>query len=170
VTGKRADGRTGKELAVEFTIEEVRDLDAAWPELERLILDSHQHYEPILGFGPPPNWRDEMRERLRPQPQTLILLATADGHGIGYANALVKSSGNGHDHVYIDNVYVLEAARGRGVGTAFYSRIAEWAAELDSEELRLHVWATNDPSVEFRTRRGFTAVEVSMVKRLGAPR
>jgi hypothetical protein len=44
----------------DFEIEEVGDLEKAWPEIESLLRDSHEYYLPIVGYGPPPDWIEEV--------------------------------------------------------------------------------------------------------------
>jgi GNAT superfamily N-acetyltransferase len=149
-----------------FVIEEVRDLDAAWPELEALIRESHEFYLPIVGFGPPPNWVEEMQRRLEPSKEALILIARTAGRAVGFANAMIRTGGNASRHLYVDNVYVRETARGNGAGSALLTHLEAWAREREIAELRLDVFTANAAAVRFWGNAGFAPRAHSMSKQL----
>ena len=104
----------------DFVIEEVRDLDTAWPVLEPLLLESHAYYMPIVGCGPPDDWRREVQEGFQPGAAALILLAKVANEAAAFANAAIRSSPGSPPQrfAYLDNVYVREGMRGRGIGQA----------------------------------------------------
>jgi ribosomal protein S18 acetylase RimI-like enzyme len=137
-------------------VQRVADLDAAWPALEALISDSHVYYLPIIGFGPPADWRDEIRGRLQ-RADGIVLLAVDASGAIGYANAWLEAGRIDGTSAYIDNVYVLSRARRTGAGSAMLEAIATWAREAGATALRLWVRPGNQIAVAFWRRAGFVA-------------
>jgi GNAT superfamily N-acetyltransferase len=138
-------------------IEEINDLDAAWPALEALLKDSHEYYLPIVGYGPPSEWIEEIRERFRPGFEALLLLVRSGGEGVAFANAMVRTAPGSPPQrfAYLDNVYVLEKFRGYGIGTAVLAHVENWAARKGCKTLRLEVLAGNDLASEFWQVQGF---------------
>ncbi|MPZ49654.1 MAG: GNAT family N-acetyltransferase [Dehalococcoidia bacterium] len=155
-------------MSQDFVIEEVRDLDAAWPELEALLRDSHEFYMPIVGYGPPVDWISEVQSRFRPGPDSMLLLARSEGRAVAFANAYLRTTPGSPPprFIYVDNVYVLAEARGRGIGSALLSCFESWARERGVEEIRLDVFASNDHAVDFWRQAGFTIRAHSMSKSL----
>jgi GNAT superfamily N-acetyltransferase len=153
----------------DFVIEEVRDLDAAWPELEMLLRDSHEYYMPLVGYGPPPDWVEQTIERLRPGPEAMLVVARSSGRAVGFANALIRTAPGSPPQrfLYLDNVYVTEDSRGKGAGQAILARIESWATEQGISELRLDVFADNEMGVRFWEHVGFGLRAHSMRKLLG---
>ncbi len=140
-----------------IVIEEVRDLDAAWPALEALHVESHTYYMPIVGYGPPEDWRGEVQERFRPGPDALVLVAKVANEAAAFANAVIRNSPGSPPQrfAYLDNVYVREGMRGRGIGQAILASVEAWAAAKGADMIRLDVFANNDPGFEFWQRNGF---------------
>jgi ribosomal protein S18 acetylase RimI-like enzyme len=60
-----------------------------------------------------------------------------------------------HDHLYIDNVAVLPAAQGFGIGTTLL-RVAEAVArDVDHAEIRLYTNEAMTANLDYYPRRGF---------------
>ena len=152
----------------EFVIEEVRDLDAAWPELEVLLRDSHEYYMPIVGYGPSPDWIEEVKARFQPGAEAILLLVRSTGKPVGFANAAVRTSPGEPPprFVYIDNVYVLAESRGSGIGTAIARHLEAWARNQGVSEIRLDVFANNEVAVTFWRQFGFTERAFNLSKRI----
>ncbi len=80
------------------------------------------------------------------------LLARLDGRAVGSAHGALTPQRPDEVRVLLT---VLGDARGRGVGSALYERMSDWARERGIESLEATV-ADNDPeSLAFAHRRGF---------------
>lgn len=66
----------------------------------------------------------------------------------------------------VDGLFVTEAARGRGVGSALIEALAREALSRGYMELRLEVIDTNGRARALYERRGFTAVRVRKLRAL----
>ena len=57
--------------------------------------------------------------------------------------------------LYIDDICVDEACRGRGVGKALYERVLAFARETGCHNVTLNVWAFNEGALAFYEAAGF---------------
>ena len=93
----------------------------------------------------------------KPAHETAIV-AELENEPIGFVCAV-----GGEDERWgtlIDNLHVLPAAKGQGVGAALFGAAAEWSlAAYPSAGLYLWCFEQNEPSCRFYERRGGVAVE-----------
>ena len=92
-----------------------------------------------------------------------------DGGGavLGYALCILKppaSSNNMHPRsaLFIDDLCVDAAARGRGVGQALFAHVKEQAQALGCYQVTLNVWEGNDGARRFYERMGMRPMETVM--------
>jgi ribosomal protein S18 acetylase RimI-like enzyme len=64
--------------------------------------------------------------------------------------------------LYIDDICVDEAARGRHVGEAIYRHIVDYAKSLGCYNLTLNVWSCNPGAMAFYEKMGMTPYRVGM--------
>jgi ribosomal protein S18 acetylase RimI-like enzyme len=153
----------------DFVIEEVRDLETVWPKIEPLLRDSFEYYMPIVGYGPPADWVEEVQRRFKPGPDAILLLVKSEGKALAFANAMLRTAPGTPPQrfAYLDNVYVLAEARGRGIGRAVLEYVETWAGQCGVEAVHLEVLAGNDLAYEFWTRHGFEVDRYQLRKSLG---
>jgi GNAT superfamily N-acetyltransferase len=80
------------------------------------------------------------------------LLARLDGRVVGSAHGALTPQRPAEVRVLLT---VLDDARGRGVGSALYARISDWAREHGIERLEATVADDDHESLAFAQRRGF---------------
>lgn len=103
---------------------------------------------------------------------TLAWVAAADQRVLGYLIGLDSAAdydgeeftwfrGRGQDFVYVDQVVVDASTRGRGIGTALYRRLEEYARGHGVTALtcEVHLAPPNPESYAFHRRRGFTELD-----------
>ena len=114
-----------------------------WVEAMRAALDESDTVEGYL------DWKRQSRE-------TGWFLATEDGRDVGAAIGI----GGWHapDGVARAEVRVVDAARGRGVGSALLATVAGWARDLGYTELMGPVKEVDSASLDWANRRGFVEV------------
>ena len=114
-----------------------------WVEAMRAALDESDTVEGYL------DWKRQSRE-------TGWFLATEDGRDVGAAIGI----GGWHapDGVARAEVRVVDAARGRGVGSALLATVAGWARDLGYTELMGPVKEVDSASLDWANRRGFFEV------------
>jgi GNAT superfamily N-acetyltransferase len=96
-------------------------------------------------------WRELLDE-----PGVVVLLAEADGQPVGYVSAVRRLQlWQGRDLLALDDLYVREASRGRGVGERLMRAVAGVAAE-DGMLVRWELHEDNHGARRFYERIGAT--------------
>jgi aminoglycoside 6'-N-acetyltransferase I len=150
-----------------FYIEEVRDVRAVWPELERLMVGIIEYHRPWDARELRDDWAPRVREYLDRGPEIVTFLARNQaGRAVGFVSGyLQKDYGIFKEPFsFIDNVFVEEDNRGAGVGTALVERFEAWSKAQGATEVQLHVNAGNSLGQRFWDREGFRPSEYVMRK------
>ncbi|MFQ5774059.1 MAG: GNAT family N-acetyltransferase [Kiloniellaceae bacterium] len=101
---------------------------------------------------------DILRDGFGETPRFECLLAEADGEAVGFALFFPSySTFEGRAGLYLEDIYVAPAARGKGVGQALMARLARLAIERGWARLDLSVLHWN-PARDFYRRLGFEPV------------
>jgi GNAT superfamily N-acetyltransferase len=83
---------------------------------------------------------DVLRDGFGPQPRFECLLAEIDGEAVGLALFFHNySTFEGRPGLYVEDLYLAEAARGRGIGRQLLTRLAQIAIERECARLDLGV-------------------------------
>ena len=115
---------------------------------------------------PPAELRDTFLGFLRGE-NTEILIARLDGEAVGYAVVRVWSRPEHafcHDRscVYIDQVAVKKAHRGRGVGGRLLAEAKQLALRNGMQRVELDVWTFNAEAKAFFAGQGFEVYNEKM--------
>ncbi|KDM68045.1 GCN5-like N-acetyltransferase [Acidiphilium sp. JA12-A1] len=85
-----------------------------------------------------------------PQPLARAVLAEADGAVAGFALFFTSfSTWTGRAGLYLEDLFVLPAARGRGIGRALLRHLAREAVRLGCARLEWSVLDWNRPAIDF---------------------
>lgn len=100
--------------------------------------------------------------------QAQIFVARDDAAGvIGMASAqLVISTAVGARSAWIEDMVVLEAFRGRGVGKVLLARAMEWANSRGAKRVQLIADADNNSALEFYKQLGWQPTRLFTWKKL----
>lgn len=105
-----------------------------------------------------------------PKPYAEVLIAEYDGKPIGYALFFHSySTFNGRPGIYLEDVYVQPALRGKGIGKALMSYLAKLAIERKCSRFEWSVLDWNAPSIAFYRSIGAQPMEGWTVQRLTGP-
>ncbi len=66
--------------------------------------------------------------------------------------------------LYIDDICVDEAARGKGVATALYQHVIDFARGLGCHNVTLNVWSCNPGARKFYEKMGLVPYKIGMEK------
>lgn len=84
------------------------------------------------------------------QPLARAVLAEADGAVAGFALFFTSfSTWTGRAGLYLEDLFVLPAARGRGIGRALLRHLAREAVRLGCARLEWSVLDWNRPAIDF---------------------
>jgi GNAT superfamily N-acetyltransferase len=102
-----------------------------------------------------------------PRPLAEALIAEAAGQPVGFSIWYFSfNSFNGTPCLYIEDVYVRQAHRGRGIGRAIFADLARRALARGCQRMQWSVLDWNAPSIEFYHRLGARPVRGWTVQRL----
>lgn len=108
-----------------------------------------------------------LRDALFVRHITDALIAEVDGEPVGFAIwAYSFSTFTGKPTLYLDDLYVQESYRGRGIGSRIFSRIAEIAYEKDCGRVDWYCMETNVSGKDYYHKMGAEEIDWFSVFRL----
>ncbi len=113
---------------------------------------------------------DQLRQALfSSTPRAHVLLAVVDGQAIGLATYYPTfSTWQAKPGIWLDDLYVREEYRNRGVGKALMAELARIARRLGCGRIDWVVASSNDRGIAFYERQGATVYHRIRCVRLGA--
>ncbi len=131
--------RSGERADVPLIAELIRGL-ARYERLESEVVFTQERLEKTL-FGP--------------RPYAEVLIAEDCGEAVGFALFFHNySTFLAKPGVYLEDLYVVEGARGKGIGKALLARLAAIAVERDCGRLEWAVLDWNKDAIGFYERLG----------------
>ena len=98
---------------------------------------------------------DILRDGFGPHPKFRALIAEWDGQPAGYALFFeFYSTFQGRPGLFLEDIFVRPALRGKGIGTDLLARVANIAWEEGYFCLRWEVLDWNKPAIEFYQKLG----------------
>ena len=142
------------------------------PELHRLlrqVADVHHAGRPDLFRADAVKYTDDELASIVRADETPVLGAFADDDATLYGYAFCVFQRHAGSHVltdavtlYVDDLCVDAAVRGRHVGSALYRRVLELARKSGCHNVTLNVWSCNPGARAFYERMGLTPYKVGM--------
>ncbi len=144
---------------------EPKDLEAV-NCLLRQVLKVHHIGRPDLFRAEGKKYTDEQLMAIFANPDTPVFVYEADGNVQGYAFcALQKQDACNLEPIttlYIDDLCVDEAARGKRIGSKLFEYVKAFAKEKGCHNITLHVWACNPGAMAFYKAMGMKPQYTSM--------
>jgi len=101
-----------------------------------------------------------LRDGFSQSPKFRVLLAEWQGQPAGYALFFdYYSSFEGRAGLFLEDIYVRDQYRGKGIGKALLARVASVATEQNCFGVRWQVLDWNTPAIEFYKRLGATFLD-----------
>jgi GNAT superfamily N-acetyltransferase len=127
----------------------------------------HHRIRPDLFNGPATKYSEtELEAILADETTPVFVFPDEDGQVLGYAFCMLKEQHGplltDLKTLYIDDLCVDEAARGRHVGTALYEYVCEYARKLGCYNGTLNVWEGNDAARQFYEKMGMKPQKTGM--------
>ena len=98
---------------------------------------------------------DLLRDGFGPQPKFRALIAEWKGGAAGYASFFYfYSTFQGRPALFLEDLFVLDEFRGKGIGKALLAAVAKLAVEEGCFGLRWEVLDWNKPAIEFYEKLG----------------
>jgi len=145
---------------------EARDIPAVMELLKQV---NRVHYEgrPDL-FQPATKYTEDDLRAIMGSDQTPVFVCTdSDGRVLGHGFCVLQRPENTrllNDilTLYIDDICVDEAARGRHVGRMIYEQIVAYARQSGCYNITLNVWTCNPGAMRFYESLGLTPYKIGM--------
>ncbi len=148
---------------------EKKDIDRI---LELLVQVDMVHHKgrPDIFKGPATKYTTQELEGILTDPDTPVFVCVDENDSpIGHAFCIFKKHVN--DNVltdvltlYIDDICVDEAARGRHVGKALYEYVTDYARECGCYNITLNVWNCNPTAMRFYKAMGLVPQKITLEK------
>lgn len=147
---------------------ELRDI----PALGRLLYEVHKVHSdvrPDLFKAGARKYTDGQLEEILQSGERPVFVAEQDGQVAGYVFCIPKQlvgdrSMTDVRTLYIDDLCVDEAARGKHIGTKLYDFVLEFAKRQGYYNVTLNVWADNKAAVKFYEKIGLRVQKIGMEK------
>ncbi|MBQ3507694.1 MAG: GNAT family N-acetyltransferase [Clostridia bacterium] len=109
---------------------------------------------------------DQLRTILSDTENTPVFAAVLDGVLVGYCFCIrqvqTAASMQKVSTLYIDDLCVDRAFRGRGIGKALYDHTVAYAREQGYYNVTLNVWACNPSAMRFYEKCGLAVQKIGM--------
>jgi GNAT superfamily N-acetyltransferase len=110
---------------------------------------------------------DLLRDGFGPAPRFHCLMAEWEGEPVGFALYFYNySTWRGHTGIYLEDLFVRPAFRGRGIGKALLGEVAAIAAAEGCPRLEWAVLDWNTPAIDFYTSLGATPLSEWTIMRV----
>ena len=136
-------------------------------ELLKQVGEVHHQIRPDLFRAGAQKYDEAALAQLLSDPARPILVSYVDGKMAGYAFCILQETKGDpvlcdRKVLYIDDLCVDETIRGKGIATALYARVIEYAKELGCHAVTLNVWCGNDSAMRFYEKCGLKPQKIGM--------
>ena len=128
----------------------------------------HHNGRPDLFKGPATKYNaDELKEILADDEKPVFVCVDDEGYVMGHAFCMFKQR-FGHavqteiKTLYIDDICVDEACRGKGVGRTLYEAVKSFATREGCYNITLNVWTCNPGAMQFYKSMGMEEQKIGM--------
>lgn len=123
------------------------------------VLEVHHKGRPDLFHSGVKKYTDEEILGILADPKTPVFVAVEEGKVLGYAFCVFTEVKGSHilkdvKTLFLDDLCVDEACRGKHVGRSLYERVLSFAKENGCYNVTLNVWSCNERAMGFYERMG----------------
>ena len=141
-------------------------------DLLRQILEVHATGRPDIFISGRKKYNDDELIAILQEDSTPVFVAEDEtGFVVGYAfcelqvtkdNAILQD----RTVLFIDDLCVDEACRGKHIGTALFEHVSAFAKESGCDGITLNVWSLNESAMRFYEKCGLTPLKVVLEKKI----
>lgn len=144
------------------------------PGLIRLLYqvgDVHHRIRPDLFRSGAIKYTETDLEALLAEESSPVFVAEEGGSVLGYCFCQLREYREStvltdRKEIYIDDLCVEEACRGRGIARALYGYVTDWAREIGCTYVTLNVWQGNENAMRFYEKMGMRQRSITMETKL----
>ena len=142
------------------------------PVINKLLYEVskvHSDARPDLFKSGTKKYNDGELKNIIADDSTPVFVAETDGRVLGYAFCIHKQFTDDNiltdiKTLYIDDLCVDEAARGKHIGRALYDYVLNYAKKAGCYNVTLNVWADNKSAMRFYEKIGLRVQKMGMEK------
>ena len=144
-----------------------QDMDGINKLLLQVCLVHHNGRPDLFKYGAKKYTDEELRAIIRDDKRPIFTAVGEDGTILGYAFCIFQQQiGNNIltdiKSLYIDDLCVDEAIRGRHIGRKQYDHVLAYARENGCYNVTLNVWSCNEAAMKFYRSCGLKPQKVGM--------
>lgn len=144
------------------------------PGLIRLLYQVggvHHQIRPDLFRSGAIKYTETDLEALLAEESSPVFVAEEAGEVLGYCFCQLREYRDStvltdRKEIYIDDLCVEEACRGRGIARALYGYVTDWAKEIGCTYVTLNVWQGNENAMRFYEKMGMQTRSTTMETKL----
>lgn len=131
------------------------------------VLNIHAQGRPDIFVPNTTKYTDEELVKIISDPKTPIFVYDEDGTVLGYAFCIYKERAHSNNMtdirtLFIDDLCVDAAARGKHVGESLYHYVKDYARANGFYHVTLNVWSFNEKAIGFYEAMGLKPMEYVM--------
>ena len=131
------------------------------------VLNIHAQGRPDIFVPNTTKYTDEELVKMISDPRTPIFVYDEDGTVLGYAFCIYKGRAHSNNMtdirtLFIDDLCVDAAARGKHVGESLYHYVKDYARANGFYHVTLNVWSFNEKAIGFYEAMGLKPMEYVM--------
>ena len=131
------------------------------------VLNIHAQGRPDIFVPNTTKYTDEELVKMISDPRTPIFVYDEDGTVLGYAFCIYKERAHSNNMtdirtLFIDDLCVDAAARGKHVGESLYHYVKDYARANGFYHVTLNVWSFNEKAIGFYEAMGLKPMEYVM--------
>ena len=131
------------------------------------VLNNHAQGRPDIFVPNTTKYTDEELVKMISDPRTPIFVYDEDGTVLGYAFCIYKERAHSNNMtdirtLFIDDLCVDAAARGKHVGESLYHYVKDYARANGFYHVTLNVWSFNEKAIGFYEAMGLKPMEYVM--------
>ncbi|MDD6369353.1 GNAT family N-acetyltransferase [Galactobacillus timonensis] len=131
------------------------------------VLNIHAQGRPDIFVPNTTKYTDEELVKMISDPKTPIFVYDEDGTVLGYAFCIYKERAHSNNMtdirtLFIDDLCVDAAARGKHVGESLYHYVKDYARANGFYHVTLNVWSFNEKAIGFYEAMGLKPMEYVM--------
>ena len=144
------------------------DLDGI-NKLLRQVLDVHHNGSPDIFKAGAKKYTDEELLNIICDNERPVFVAVENGAVCGYSLCVFQQHTDNNiltdiKTLYIDDLCVDEAVRGKRIGAILYEHVLDFAKKSLCYNVTLNVWACNEGALKFYEKMGLSAQKIGMEK------
>ena len=145
------------------------------PKILELLLQVdmvHHRIRPDIFKGPATKYTEAELKSILADESTPVFVSTDETDTVeGYAFCIIKECrGDGlledAKEVYLDDLCVDEACRGKHIGAGLYEYVKTFARQIGADCITLNVWEGNDSALAFYRKQGMSVRKTTMEEKL----